>query len=439
MPYGYGSYSDDERDSYDAYSDDEPTENDLFYELKDSLSYDYSCGIVLDRIKSKYDKEIRRFSNSFLSSALKGLTSDEYFTQHWLPYFKDMKSHEDFLRECELEERREYESSPEYFYKIFYDTVTNLIHQSNVAQAREIYDAEISQHISFLPDGVTPETFFDRLVEEDAEIKAHLAREAEEARLSPLREKYVNLRQLSVREMTRHFGDNIRTYYQNFLGLTGLGSIADCQIVRHDPDSSFESEYLTLVAEAAKNRVGHYIGRGPFIHAFGFREEEGRFIPLYNSVEGDKALFLERVVPELIAYFSQYLCPSDYVTERYTTIASTRPYMPSRVPTEFDIPTFVRDLIDSPAFGVTYGDLLFETVSRISKILLAPPPKPAPTQMERDTWEIQRIWDDLSLDLSVKKDATRGFRLKYGDSESVRIMKSILYFMSEEQIISFVR
>jgi hypothetical protein len=438
MPYG----SDSERDSYESRSEYEPTDDDLFYNMNEDLLYYFTNGVSTEKVKCHYDREISRFSNSFLSSALEGLTPDEYFTQHLLPYFKEQKEIEDKEYQRELDERREYESSPEYAFECFYSTVTDLICRSEIVEAKEFYDAEISHHDLYFLDGLSPEAFFSRLVEEDAEKKASYAREAEESRLRPLREKYNHLRGKCVDEMTCYFGNNIRTYYQNFLGLTGLESIADVQEVRLNPTRSFESEYLTLVAEAAKSRVRQYSVQkhiGQRCHPFNagcFREEEGRFIPLYNSVDGNKGLFLERVVPELIAYFSKYLCPSDYITKRYTLLASTRPHWPSRIPTEFDIPTFVRDLLQSKACDVTYGDLLFQTVAHLS---LLPPPKPAPTQMERDTWEIQRVWDDLSLDLSVKKDAIRGFRWKYGHDESVRIMKPILYFMSEEKIISFLR
>lgn len=342
------------------YDCDEPkrSDNDLYYDLEDELFSAFMHGSSIDQIKTCYEEGICKISKSFLDTFLE-TTLDEQFDRLIRGFDLRRIRNEALLREQEKND----------LFDRFYSNVTYYIRNSYIVEARELYDAEISQHISFLPTGVMPDAYFAQLVEEDAARKRECVRHAEWERLAPARAMYEYLHRNSVSEMTRYFGNNIRTHYQNFLGLQGSKGIADCLEVRCDPELSFESEYLSLVAKAAKNRVGKYTGRGLFPSAFNFDTEEGQFISLYRSIEGDKSLFLEHVVPELEAYFSQYLCPMEYITERYTALSSTRSHWPSRVPVEFDIPAFVRDLIISPVIGTaTYGDLLFQTVSDLSRI-----------------------------------------------------------------------
>jgi hypothetical protein len=333
MPYGYGSDSDCEsRNEY------EPTEDDLFYDLKDNLSYDYSNGASTEKVKRQYDREICHFSEYFLKSALKGVTPDEYFTQHLLPYLEEQKTREEFHRQCELDEQREYESSPEYAFECFHWTVSGLIFRSEITEAREFYDAEISHHdLSFL-DGLTPDAYFDRLVEQDAQRKAYETKQRE----YEFECFHSNMLELLSR-----------------LGITEARKCFDAEISRNHPsfpDGVTPDAYFARLVEQ----------------------------------DAEKKAYCARVREEARLTQSCDILPPKPV-----------PTLPPK-----PVPTL--------------------------------PPKPVPTQMDRDTWEIQRIWDDLSLDLSVKKDAIWGFKLKYGHDESVRIMKPILYFMSEEQIISFL-
>jgi hypothetical protein len=342
------------------YDCDEPkrSDNDLYYDLEEELFSAFMRDASIVQVKMCYDEGICKIPKSFLDTFLE-TTLDEHFERLIQDFELRRIRDEALLRE---QEKRD-------LFGRFYSNVTYYIRMSYIVEAREFYDAEISQHISFLPIGIMPDAYFVQLVEEDAARKRECDRHAEWERLAPIRATYEHLHQNCVSEMTRYFGKNIRTHYQNFLGLQGSKGIADCLEVRCDPELSFESEYLSLVAKAAKNRVGKYTGRGLFPSAFDFDTEEGQFIPLYRSIEGDKSLFLEHVVPELEAYFSQYLCPKEYITERYIGLASTRPHWPSRVPTEFDISTFVRDLMTSEVTDTaTYGDLLFQTVSDLSRI-----------------------------------------------------------------------
>jgi hypothetical protein len=160
MPYGYYSDSESSRSEY------EPTEEELFRDMEGNFSYSYYDGVSVDDIKIAYDNKIHHFSDYFLSSALEGLTPDEYFTQRLLPYLE-----EQLLYFEEQKMRAEFAH--------FKGLVFDLIFRSEIIKAREFYDAEISHHyLSFL-DGLTPDAYFSRFVEEVAKMRAHCARARE--------------------------------------------------------------------------------------------------------------------------------------------------------------------------------------------------------------------------------------------------------------------
>ena len=152
------------------YYDDVRYEEELFYEMKSNLYNDYCNGVSIDKIKCCYDEHV--IKNSLLTTVLKGFTPDDYFMKYLLPDFVERKACYDFTDQCELDEIRKCEGSPAYAFECLYSTVSNII-SWNVDHAKVVYDAQISQYLLFIPDGVSTNADFDKLVELYAEAKTN--------------------------------------------------------------------------------------------------------------------------------------------------------------------------------------------------------------------------------------------------------------------------